>query len=70
MRNIREYPITREEVLEVLEKIPMDNPPGTPPMEMMIGGLNDSIRDHVITIVKHDPEIMSKILRAANGETY
>lgn len=48
MRNTAQYPVTSAEVLEVLEKIPQVNPPGTEPRAMMIGGLNDMIRRQII----------------------
>ena len=67
MRNIRQYPITREEVCEVLQKIPMDNPPGTPPGQMKIGGLNDLIRQGII-ITCTEEAVMSRILKHTNLE--
>jgi hypothetical protein len=60
MRNLVEYPVTAEEVLEVIQKLPMDNPPGTTQFE--IGGLNDMIRHYLIKFVSQ-PENMDKIVQ-------
>ncbi len=66
MRWLKKYPITAEEVMEVLEKIPQVNPPGTAPSAMMIGGLNDTIRRGIIEHFK-DPENMTTILSQLAG---
>lgn len=59
MRNLREYPVTEQEVLEVLAKIPQDNPPGA--TQIMVGGLNDMIRYEIIQFFLQ-PENMTKLL--------
>ncbi len=61
MRNITQYPITADEIMEVLEKIPEDNPPGTPGSAMMIGGVNDMIRHYIIEHFEN-PENMAALL--------
>lgn len=62
MRNITQYPVTAAEVLEVLEKIPQVNPPGTPGGAMRIGGLNDMIRRQIIEHLSK-PDNMTALLR-------
>jgi hypothetical protein len=61
MRWLLKYPITAEEVMTTLEKIPEDNPPGTPSDQIRVGGINDFIRQRII---KHfeNQENMQKIL--------
>ncbi|BCO56044.1 hypothetical protein MINTM005_12880 [Mycobacterium intracellulare] len=61
MRNLSQYPITAEEVMEVVKKIPEVNPPGTPGSAMRIGGLGDMIRRGIIEHFEN-PEHMSAVL--------
>lgn len=62
MRNTTQYPITADEVMEVLEKIPQVNPPGTAPSAIRIGSLNDRIRRQIIDHFK-DTEHMDALLK-------
>lgn len=48
MRWLKQYPITAEEVMASLESIPEVNPPGTPPHERRIGGIDDLVRRKII----------------------
>jgi hypothetical protein len=61
MRNTAQYPVTADEVLGVLEKIPQDNPPGTARSAMKIGGINDMIRRNIIEHF-NKPEHMNALL--------
>lgn len=52
MRHLVKYPVTTEEVMAVLETMHQDNPPGTPPEAIRIGGINDLIRQQVIAFAR------------------
>jgi hypothetical protein len=67
MRWLKEYPITADEVMGVLEKIPEDNPPGTAPSAMRIGGTSDMIRRGLIEFMKK-PENMDALLKDFQDE--
>lgn len=61
MRNLAQYPVTVGEIVDVLESIPQVNPPGTPPSQLRIGGINDLIRRGIIEHFK-DGENMASLL--------
>lgn len=63
MRWLAKYPITAEEVMASLESIPQVNPPGTPPGEMKIGGIEDHVRRQIIEYFKN-PANMDALLEA------
>ena len=67
MRNISQYPITADEVLRVLNKIPEVNPEGTPPSRLMIGGINDMIRRGIIAFLSQDDH-MAELLDSFRRE--
>lgn len=63
MRNINEHPITADEVTRVLETMYQVNPPGTPPHQVLVGGVNDLIRQHILDYLQK-PENMAALLEA------
>jgi hypothetical protein len=63
MRNVAEYPVTADEVMRLLESIPQVNPPGTPPEELRIGGIDDMVRRHIIDYFRQQPN-MDALLQA------
>lgn len=65
MRNLIAYPITETEVLETIAAIPEENPPGTPPCQLRIGGLNDLIRRGIIDVCSCET-VMKMILEKVN----
>ena len=67
MRWLSKYPITAHEVREILESIPQVNPPGTPPAELRIGGINDLIRRLLLAYFE-DEEHMALLLSYMAGE--
>jgi hypothetical protein len=62
MRYLVQHPITPEEILELLEHLPEDNPKGTPPEKIICGGVNDLIRSKIIAFF-HDKSNMEKLIK-------
>lgn len=63
MRWLTKYPITAEEVMQSLESIPQINPPGTPPRELRIGGVQDTVRARIIDYFRNQDN-MDALLEA------
>lgn len=63
MRNTAQYPITADEIVAVLNKIPEVNPPGIDGSAMMIGGVDDMIRQGIIAYLTQ-PDNMARLLES------
>ena len=61
MRWLARYPITADEVLATLQRIPLINPPGTPIEQIRLGNVEDMVRKGIIDFFA-EPQNMAALL--------